>query len=154
MKYLIATCACFAGVLAAQSFGGGTAQAGRSIETRLRDHDWRVEFANGVVQTNSFREHELATSDEPLRKAVGDVKYEAGALPSAKATTELSVGHASANDLWSSTGSRRRPCAPSPAARNRRKSQDGLKRPYKDSNAASPAPLIRCSWTRAERFST
>src|SRR5688500_9452864 len=76
MKHLIAAATVLAAVLAAQSFGGE--EQNRAIERRLRAHEWRVEFANGVVQTNEFMDYGVASVIEPRRRAGGDVKYEAG----------------------------------------------------------------------------
>ena len=77
MKYLVSLSLLVAAVLAAQSFGGE--EQDRAIERRLRAHAWRVEFANGVVQTNEFRDYGVASVSEPQRRAAGDVTYEAGA---------------------------------------------------------------------------
>ena len=74
MKQLLITATALAAVLAAQSFGGE--EQDRAIERRLRAHAWRVEFANGVVQTNEFRDYGVASVSEPQRRAAGDVTYE------------------------------------------------------------------------------
>ena len=75
MKYLLTVLIAVAAVLAAQS---GT-EPDRSIERRMRAHEWRVEFANGVVQTCSFGENGAAGVSEPLRRSRGNAKYENGA---------------------------------------------------------------------------